>query len=160
MISDSTAQLLNARLNKELEASTLYLYMSAYFNSLTYPGLASHFYEQAQDERTHALKVYNYLIKNRAIIDFGSVTTPAKSWDSPLECAEYYTNFERGITVAYQELADAASQEKDHVTLELATDFLENQLNEEEESYNLFLTIERAGTNVCAMQMIDKSMQA
>lgn len=54
---------LNAHANKELGASQAYLAMSYFFEDLNFSGIAEYFRAQADEERGHGLKIFEFIVK-------------------------------------------------------------------------------------------------
>jgi hypothetical protein len=65
-ISDSMLDGLINQANEELNASNLYLSMSLWFHDLELPGSADWCRTHSDEERTHALKIFDHIIKRRA----------------------------------------------------------------------------------------------
>ena len=61
MVGDKIQDALNKQVNAELYSAYLYLAMSAYFESISLNGFASWMRVQAQEEQTHAMKLYDYI---------------------------------------------------------------------------------------------------
>jgi ferritin len=62
MITKTVQDAVNEQINKELYSSYLYLSMSAYFSDKNLPGLAQWLRVQAEEERGHAMKFYDFLL--------------------------------------------------------------------------------------------------
>jgi len=65
-ISDSMLDGLINQANEELNASNLYLSMSLWFHDLELPGSAQWCRTHSDEERTHALKIFDHIVKRRA----------------------------------------------------------------------------------------------
>ena len=55
-------ELLNKQINEEMAASYSYLAMSAWFEDSPYGGFAQWMLAQSQEETTHAMKFYHFLV--------------------------------------------------------------------------------------------------
>jgi hypothetical protein len=65
-ISDSMLDGLINQANEELNASNLYLSMSLWFHDLELPGSAQWCRTHSEEERTHALKIFDHIAKRKA----------------------------------------------------------------------------------------------
>ena len=61
MISQKLQDAINYQINRELFSEYYYLSMASYFNSLSLSGFENFFLVQAEEERFHAMKLYNFL---------------------------------------------------------------------------------------------------
>src|SRR5688500_4174047 len=62
MPADRFVAELNAQIAREFSASQQYVAAAVYYDGQTLPRLASFFYEQAKEERTHAMMMIRYLL--------------------------------------------------------------------------------------------------
>ena len=85
MISEKLHAALNAQMNYEFYSAHAYLAMAAYFTDESYDGFANFFLVQAEEERFHAMKFYNYIsdMGYRAKID--GFSSPDNAFTSVLE---------------------------------------------------------------------------
>jgi ferritin len=65
-ISESMLDGLINQANEELNASNLYLSMSLWFHDLELHGSAQWCRTHSDEERTHALKIFDHIVKRRA----------------------------------------------------------------------------------------------
>ena len=66
MINEKVAKLINEQINKELYSAYLYLDISNHYDDMNLDGFASWYMIQAQEERDHAMLMYQYLHNNDA----------------------------------------------------------------------------------------------
>ena len=76
---------LNEQIKKELESSYIYLAMSAYFETQNLSGFASWMKLQSDEERIHAMKLYQHVLDRDGTIDLLAIPKPNAKWNSPLE---------------------------------------------------------------------------
>ena len=62
MLSKAIQDAMNEQIKNELYSAHQYLSMSAYCESATLPGFAHWMLTQAQEEREHAMKFYNFIL--------------------------------------------------------------------------------------------------
>lgn len=131
MISKKMKSKLNRQINKEFYSSYLYLSMSAWCKASGYNGAANWFQLQHDEERTHAFKIYNYLLDQGSKIELLKIEQPKFIYTSLLECFEDSLEHERLMTQSFNELSDLAIKEKDHATYGLLQWFVQEQIEEE-----------------------------
>jgi ferritin len=61
-ISTTMQEAINNQINAELYSSYLYLAMAAHFEAASLPGFANWMRIQAEEEREHAMKFFNFLL--------------------------------------------------------------------------------------------------
>src|SRR6476620_12611315 len=61
MADQSFADALNEQISNEFAASMQYVGMAVYYDAETLPRLAAFFYRQAEEERSHAMMMVQYL---------------------------------------------------------------------------------------------------
>jgi ferritin len=76
MLSEKMQEALNGQLNAELYSSYLYLSMNAYFKSINLDGFANWMHVQAQEELTHAVKFYDFIIQRGGKVRLQQVEAP------------------------------------------------------------------------------------
>src|SRR5688572_7194786 len=85
MASERFVDALNAQIAREFAASHQYVAIGTYYAGETFPRLAEFFYEQADEEREHAMKMVNYLLDRNLEPDIGAVDAPRKSFADHVE---------------------------------------------------------------------------
>src|SRR5919106_1306510 len=84
MPSERFVEALNEQIGREFRAAHQYTAVAAYYDRLTYPRLAKFFYDQAEEERGHALKMVGYLRDTGADLSLGEVPAPSSAATSPV----------------------------------------------------------------------------
>lgn len=121
----------NKQINNELFSQYLYLSMSANFETMGLKGMANWMKVQAQEEFTHAMRLYDYLIGRGGKVVLDKIEKPKTEWKSPLEAFEEAYKHEQFITSKINELVDLANSEKDHATSSMLKWFVDEQVEEE-----------------------------
>ena len=99
---------LNSQMNAELYSAYLYLSMEAYFESNDLSGFANWMRVQAQEEMTHAMKFYDYLVQRGARVTLTEIKSPPTEWDSPVATFEHVYEHEQMVTTLINQLVDLA----------------------------------------------------
>lgn len=150
---------INQQIAKEMFSSNLYLSIAAYFHSINLNGFAHWMRLQAQEEMTHALKFFDYLLDRGGSVQIGSMDAPASKWDSPLDGFEASYNHEQSITESINKLADLAAREGDHATTILLQWFITEQVEEEATVSEIVDRIKLAGDSAGGLFFLDNELK-
>lgn len=131
MISKKMEKALNDQINYELYSAYIYLAMSAHCDSKGLKGFANWFHVQYQEEMTHVMKFYNFVLDQSAEIELEAVKKPKKDYDTLLSIFEESLAHERSVTKRIYSLVDLALEERDHGTNAFLQWFVTEQVEEE-----------------------------
>lgn len=158
MISQSLADALNKQMNNEFDAAQSYLAMAAYCEHQNYGGFANFYLQQVEEERFHAMKIYNYL-NDRGIPAIISATNEPKiSFESILDTFESALLQEQGVTKNFYDLTDLAWEEKEHATISFLKWFLDEQVEEEATFDTHIQYLKRIGEDKNALFLYEKEL--
>jgi ferritin len=143
MASERFVDALNAQIAREFAASHQYVAIGTYYAGETFPRLAEFFYEQAAEEREHAMKMVNYLVDRDAEVDIGGVDAPQPSFADHVEPIKVALEQERQVTVRISELFEIARETRDYTSEQFVQWFLEEQVEEEASMQDLLTVAER-----------------
>lgn len=158
MIKENVQQELNKQINAELYSAYLYLSMSAYFESVNLGGMATWMRAQAQEEVTHAMKMYNFLFETGGEAKMLPIEGPQTQWTSPLAAFEGAYDHEKKVTGMINTLVDLAVQEKDHATNNMLQWFVAEQVEEEDSAKKVVDQLRLIGENKNSLFMLDKEL--
>ena len=131
MISNEMETALNEQVNKEFYSAYLYLGMSAWCSENGLPGSANWFMVQHEEEQTHALKVYRYLLEQGEHVELLGMKPVKTVYKSLLACFEKSLAHEQSMTKSFNNLCDLAIKEKDHASYGFLQWFVNEQVEEE-----------------------------
>ncbi len=143
MASERFVSAMNAQIAREFAAAHQYVAIGAFYDAQTYPQLAKFFYEQAEEEREHAMKMVNYLIDRGVQADIGAVEGPRQSFADHVEPIKVALEQERKVTVRISELFEIARDTRDFESEQFLHWFLEEQVEEEASMTDLLAVAER-----------------
>jgi ferritin len=158
MIKEKIEKALNQQLNQELYAFYLYLSMSAHFESMNLNGFANWMRFQAEEEKTHGLKFYDYILQANGKIDLKQIEAPKKSWKSVQEIFEDTYNHEKKVTESIYDIVDLSISERDHATHIFLQWFVSEQVEEEATALKILEKIKLIGDNQGALFIFDREM--
>jgi len=125
-------EVLNKQLNAEMYSGYLYLSMAAYFEETDLGGFANWMRVQAQEELSHGMKFYEYLVQRGVRVRLSEIEKPQFSWESPVDVFEHVLSHEKIVSGMINDLVDLAIEEKDHPTNNFLQWFVAEQVEEEE----------------------------
>lgn len=143
MLSERLVEAFNAQVAREFSAAHQYVALGAYYAAETYPRLAGFFYEQADEEREHGMKIVNFLIDRDAAVDFGAVDAPRSDFADHIEPIRFARDQEREVTVRINELFEIARETRDYQSEQFLQWFLQEQVEEEATMDDLMTMAER-----------------
>jgi len=145
MLSKAMEDALNRQVNREFYSAYLYLAMSAYFESASLKGFAKWMRVQSREERTHAEKIYDYILIRGGKVTLGDIEAPKSRWTSAGKVFEEVYSHEQKVTAMIHNLVELAAKEKDHASFEMLQWFVKEQVEEEAGSGDILAQIRIVG---------------
>jgi len=158
MLSEKMEEALNKQINAEMYSAYLYLGMSAYFEDRNLSGFANWMYVQAQEEMTHAMKIYRYINERGGRVQLETIEKPPKEWKDEAEVAEEVYAHEQKVTGMIHDLVNLAREEKDHGTDNMLQWFVSEQVEEEANSDELLQQLKMVGGKGQGLLMLDREL--
>lgn len=143
MASERFIDALNAQIAREFAAAHQYVAVGNWYSAETFPRLAKFFYEQAEEERGHAMKMVNYLLDRNATPDIGAVGSPRQTFADHVEPIQLALEQEQQVTVRINELFEVARETRDYESENFMLWFIEEQVEEEASMSDLLAVAER-----------------
>jgi bacterioferritin B len=141
--SERFVEALNAQIAREFAAAHQYTAIGAYYAGETFPRLSAFFYEQADEEREHAMKMVNYLLDRDADVQLTGVDQPVTKFADHVAPISLALEQERSVTVAISQLFEVARETRDFTAEQFIHWFLEEQVEEESSMSDLLTVAER-----------------
>ena len=160
MISDKMTEAINKQINAELYSAYLYLGMSADAENKGYKGTSHWLSVQAQEEISHAMKFYQYLLSQGAKAEFLAIEKPPAEYASISEIFEKTLAHEQLVTSLINGLVDIAVEEKDHASQIMLQWFVSEQVEEEENASDILSQLKMVGDHGGGVFLIDKEIGA
>lgn len=158
MIKAKMEKAINRQINRELYSAYLYLSMSAYFGNINLKGFASWMRVQAQEEMSHAMKLYDYLGERGGRIALAAIEDPPREWGSPLKVFENVYSHEQKVTALINDLVNLAIAEKDHASSSFLQWFVTEQVEEEASASEVLERLKLAGKDAGGLFMLDNEL--
>lgn len=157
-ISQKIQDSFNAQLDREFYSSHLYLSMAGYFEAEGLKGFAHWMRVQADEERTHAIKFYDFIIQRGAKVVLGKIDKPPHEWKSTLDAFEATLKHEEMVTGFVNELVDISLGERDHAAHSFLRFFVDEQVEEEESVNEIIGKIKLVEKSAGGLYMLDNEM--
>lgn len=157
MLNTQVENLLNDLIQIENNSSALYLAMSAYLAYQNYTGMASWLRIQSEEERTHLLKLINYVTDRGGKVTIKATPDQSPDFGNPLETFQKVLEHEQFVTNAYRQAHNFAAQ-NDPQTAVILQDFLREQVDEEAQAQTIVDRLSIAGSNAAAILTIDQEL--
>ena len=143
MPSERFVEALNDQIGREFNAAHQYTAVAAYYDRLTFPRLAKFFFEQAEEERGHAMKMVGYLRDTGAELRLGEVKAPRTDFADHIEPIKLSLEQEKKVTVSISQLFEIARETNDFASESFMQWFVDEQVEEEDSMTSLLEVAER-----------------
>jgi ferritin len=121
---------LNVQIGHELAAQHQYLACAIHYDALTMPQMAAFFYEQALEEREHAMMMVQYLLDTDAAVAIPAVPAPRADFADVVEPVQLALDQERAVTEQINGLLRIAREENDFASEQFMQWFIKEQVEE------------------------------
>ena len=136
---------INQQIGHEFGASLQYVSIASYFDREGLPELAAHFYQQAEEERAHAMRFVHFVADAGGSVAIPAIAAPKHNFVSAEEAVQQSLDWETTVTQQINSLVDLALKENDHITKNFLNWFVTEQLEEISSVNTLLSIVKRAG---------------
>ena len=143
MLSERFVDALNEQIAREFAAAHQYVRIGVHYAAQTFPQLSALFYEQADEEREHAMKMVSYLLDRDANVHFGAIEEPRADFPDHVAPIGHALEQEKRVTVHINGLFEIARETRDYQSEQFLQWFLEEQVEEEAAMSDLLEVAER-----------------
>ena len=158
MVSKKMQSALNEQIGLEAYASHLYLAMAAWFDLQGLNGCAKFMFRQADEERVHKMRIFNYLLEMDSQAIVPAVAKPPATFKSVPEVFKSAYAHEQKVTKSINTLVDLAIRETDHATHNFLQWYVDEQREEEALMRNILDRINLIGDGPQSLYFIDKEI--
>ncbi len=149
---------MNEQIRYEQYSAHYYLAMAAYFSSENLSGFENFFLVQADGERFHAMKFYNYINEVGGRVEIKGLEDLKNDFESIQEVFELALKHEQFVTSRINKLMDIANEEKDYATISFLKWFIDEQIEEENTMGTILNKLKRIGENGAGIMMLDREL--
>lgn len=157
-LATDIAAALNDQVNMELGASHLYLAMAARFDAMDLPGFANWMRAQSDEERTHAMRLFDYLLDRGHEVALTAVAAPALPARDVRAMVEAAGAHEVKVSSAINAIYALAVRSGDFATQAHLDWFVTEQVEEEKQVADILGRLDLVKTHGGSLLMIDKEL--
>ncbi len=151
---------LNDQIKAELDSGYMYLAMANYFHLKNFTGIAHWFRVQAKEEQEHAMKIHDYLLERDEAPTLESVDAPETDWTGVTPVLEQAYQHECKVTEMIYNLVDIATETKDYASISFLQWYINEQVEEEAQSLELFEKSRMIGDSMAGLMVFDQQLGA
>lgn len=160
MINEKLQKEFNIQINKEFYSAYLYLAMKTYFMEQNLMGFVNWFDVQVQEERAHAMGMFDYLNERGGEIELMAIDKPEYNGKTPLEIFEEVLKHEEYVTSRINTLYDVAEEVKDRAAMKFLDWYIDEQVEEESSVSGVLASLRLIGDDKKALLLLDKDLGA
>ena len=107
-MNENVAKLLNEQVNKEFYSAYLYLDFANYYAEVGLDGFENWYRVQAQEERDHAMLLFQYLLNNEVKVTFDAIAKPEWERNDNMTPLKKALEHEKYVTASINAIYTAA----------------------------------------------------
>jgi ferritin len=144
MAAPAFVERLNEQLGNEFDAHQQYIAIATYFDALTMPRMAALFYQQALEERDHAMMMVRYLLDADESVTIPALAAPRSDFANVIEPVEAALAQEKRVTDQINELTRVARDANDFASDQFMQWFIKEQVEEVAKMSDLLAVVTRS----------------
>ena len=148
MAADAFIDLLNAQIGHEFAAHQQYVACAIYFDELTMPQTAQLFFDQAAEERNHAMMMVRYLLDADAPVKIPGIAAPITEFPDVVAPVTLALEQEKRVTEQINQLTAVARQHNDFASDQFMQWFIKEQVEEVSKMSDLLAVVRRSADDV------------
>lgn len=152
--------LLNTQINKELYSAYLYLDMANFYKSKGLDGFSNWFEIQAQEERDHAMLMYQFLHNNGETVTLEAIDKPGLVYNDLMDPLNEALKHEKYVTSLIHTIYLAAKEADDFRTMQFLDWFVKEQGEEEQNASDNINKMTLFGSDARALYMLNQELAA
>jgi ferritin len=148
MAADAFIDQLNLQIGHEFAAHQQYIAIAIYYDEQTMQQTAQLFFDQAVEERNHAMMMVRYLLDADARVQIPGIPAPVTSFVDVIAPVALALEQEKRVTEQINELVAIARRENDFATDQFLQWFIKEQVEEVSKMSGLLAVVRRSGHHV------------
>lgn len=160
MLSNTVQSALNDQINHEMYSAYLYLSMAAHFEAANLAGFAHWMRVQAQEELTHAMKLFDYIVDQGGQVSLKAIEQPPAQFGSPQAVFESVLDHEKKVTGLIHALYTLAAKENDYASQGMLQWFIDEQIEEEKNATQIVEELKLVGDSGASLFLVDRQLAA
>ena len=160
MLSQLVQDKINEQINNELNSSYSYLSMAAYCEHMQFTGCAHWLRMQSQEEQTHAMRLFDFLIARGGRVVLKEINEPKVEFDSITDVFRASLEQELEVTRQIDALYELAFSEKAFAALVELEWFIQEQVEEEKTAREILHKFELVDGDPASLIDLDEKLGA
>lgn len=148
MAAPAFVEKLNEQLGYEFGAHQQYIAIATYYDAQTMPQLAGLFYQQAIEEREHAMMMVQYLLDTDSPVSIPALEAPQSDFANVVEPVELALAQEKEVTAQINKLVRVARDNDDYASEQFLQWFIKEQVEEVAKMSDLLAVVTRSEDDV------------
>jgi ferritin len=149
---------INEQINSEFEASYTYLAMAAFCDRQKFLGAAKWLRLQSDEERGHALKLFDFVLARDGKVDLKSIDQPPADYESLAAVFEQALKHEQRVTTQINSLYELCFTEKAFAEMTELQWFLTEQVEEERTAREIVAKFRLVKSDPSAILDLDRDL--
>lgn len=145
LVSRELAKAFNEQIGHEFGASMQYISIAAHFEARQLRLLAKLFFDQADEEKQHAMKFVRYLLDTKGGLKVPAIPAPQPAFGSAEDAVQAALDWEKKVTAQITGLMDIAVKQNDYLAQSFLQWFVDEQLEEVVKMDRLLSIIKQSG---------------
>lgn len=158
MIGNEMKAAINKQIQAEFASAYLYLAMAAYCESKNLPGFAHWLKAQYEEETSHAMKLFRYLLERGVNVTLQAIEGQPTDFGSPIEIFAKVLAHEQHVTSLINDLYETALAEKDYASQIFLQWFINEQVEEEAAANAILEKLKMLSDKGGSLLYIDKEL--
>jgi ferritin len=148
MSTSRFAEQLNTQIGNEFAAHQQYVAIAVHYDALTMPAMAAYFYQQALEERDHAMMMVRFLVDTDREVTIPGSAAPTSRFDDIVAPVALALEQEKRVTSQIHELTRIAREENDFAAEQFMQWFIKEQVEEVAAMNDLLTVVTRAKDDI------------
>ena len=148
MAADAFIDQLNVQIGNEFAASQQYIACAIYYDEQTMQQTAQLFFDQAVEERNHAMMMVRYLLDADARVELPGIVAPVTQFEDVVAPVALALQQEKRVTEQINELIAIARRENDFASDQFMQWFIKEQIEEVSKMSDLLAVARRSAHDV------------
>jgi len=158
LLPERLQQAINEQITWEFYSAHLYLAMAAYCASQDLDGFVNFFKVQAEEEKFHAMKFFDFVNDRNGRVRLGALPEPPNDFQSVLAAFEKAMAHEEEVTGRIYNLMNIATEEKEHATISFLKWFVDEQVEEEASFNGIIVKLKRVQNDPAGLYNLDAQL--
>ena len=150
----------NEQVQAELYSAYMYLAMSMYLEDKNFKGMAHWLKVQYEEERAHAFRLAKFMQERGVKLELLQIDAPPAEYGTPLEVFTKALEHEQYVTSRIHSMYEVAVKEKDYAAMTHLHWFIDEQVEEEDQTREIVDKLTMVGDNMNGLFVIDGQLGA